>query len=90
MFENAVSKADLQRLLKKESRVPVFPPWERCLFDWGPDWPLAFVFPREDWAVSSPPTLKGAGEEEDMVDEEAEMFAEPVDEESDFWRSRAK
>ncbi len=84
------STAHLQFFLKKESRVPVLPPWERCLFGWGPDWPLIFVFPREDWAM--PAALRGVGEtlEEEEETVEEEMVAEPVDEESEFWRSRAK
>lgn len=34
------------------------------------------------------PTLRGV--EEETVEEEEEMVAELVDEESEFWRSRAK
>lgn len=79
----------LQLLLKKESRVPVLPPWKRCLFGWGPDWPLDFVLPRQDWAMPATPTLRGV-EEEETVEEEEKVVAELVDEESEFWRSRAK
>lgn len=86
--------AHLQFLLKKESRVPVLPPWERGLFVGGPDWPLVFVLPREDWAVPAAPTLgaftEALGEEAERVDEEEGMVAGPVDEDSEFWRSRAK
>lgn len=35
------------------------------------------------------PTLRGV-EEEETVEEEEEVVAELVDEESEFWRSRAK
>lgn len=85
--------AHLQFFLKKESRVPVLPPWERCLLVGGPDWPLVLVLPREDWAVAAAPTLRAfveapEEEEEEMVDEEEGMVA--VDEDSEFWRSRAK
>lgn len=86
--------AHLQFLLKNESRVPVLPPWERCLLVGGPDWPLVFVLPREDWAVPAAPTLRAfieaLEEGEETVDEEEGMVAEPVDEESEFCRSRAK
>lgn len=72
--------------------MPVLPPWERCFFGGGPDWPLVFVLPRV--AVPDAPTLRAfieaLEEEEVMVDVGEGMVAEPVDEESEFWRSRAK
>lgn len=63
----------------------MFPPGGRCLLGWGPDCPLDFVLPREDWALPAPPTVLEIGEVE-----EEEIIAKFVDGEKEFWRSRAK
>lgn len=79
--------------MKKNSRVPVLPPWERGLFGAGPDCPLVFVLPREDCVPPSPTLgdVREALEGEGAVEEEEEVVvAELVDEESEFCRSKAK
>lgn len=86
-FKKCTCAEHRQFFLKNESSVPVLAPWERCLFGAGPDWPLVFDFPREDW-VPAAPALRGLGEV--LEEDEEVMDGAPEDEESDCWRSRAK